>query len=137
MKEAIRLTADHWLGIDPAPVRQYDRSAWPELAARVQAVIATATRDEWTTRLAGRDVCFAPVLSHQEAAVHPHLVARRALQHGRAAPAPRFSRTPLPLPRPTPLPGADTVETLTALGVSGPRITQMLASGAVAQAARS
>ncbi|MOA49713.1 hypothetical protein D3C78_1726270 [compost metagenome] len=47
--------------------------------------------------LEGSDVCFAPVLSPAEAAVHPHNVARRVFQTQptiQANPAPRFSRTP-------------------------------------------
>jgi alpha-methylacyl-CoA racemase len=128
------------LGIDPEPVRQHDRAAWPALAARVQAVIGSATRDEWVTRLAGRDVCFAPVLTHGEAAVHPHIVARGGLLPGgdppHPAPAPRFSRTPTHAPRPAPPAGADTVDVLSELGLAGPRIDELLRSGAVAQTAR-
>jgi alpha-methylacyl-CoA racemase len=129
------------LGIDPGSVQQYDRSAWPRLVDRVQSVIGTATRDEWVARLAGRDVCFAPVLTHQEAATHPHVVARGGLLPGaespQAAPAPRFSRTPLPVPRAAPPAGAHTVDVLAGLGLPARRIEQLLASGAVAQAARS
>ena len=46
----------------------------------------------------GTDVCFAPVLTINEAPRHPHLVARKTFveRHGvtQPAPAPRFSRTP-------------------------------------------
>jgi alpha-methylacyl-CoA racemase len=128
------------LGIDPGAVDQYDRSAWPDLAARIQAVIGTATREEWGARLADRDVCFAPVLTHQEALLHPHLVARRSFLDGdpaQAAPAPRLSRTPLPTPRPAPAPGAHTEDLLDDLGLPGERIQQLIASGAVRQAVRS
>jgi alpha-methylacyl-CoA racemase len=128
------------LGIDPGPVQQYDPSAWPELTERVQAVIGTATVDEWAARLAGHDVCFAPVLTHQEAAVHPQITARGGLLPGagapQAAPAPRFSRTPPAPPRPAARPGAHTADVLSALGLSADRIEQLLASGAVAQAGR-
>ncbi|MDQ1660417.1 MAG: alpha-methylacyl-CoA racemase [Blastococcus sp.] len=127
------------LGIDPEPVQQYDSAAWPELAERVQAVIGTATAEAWVARLAGRDVCFAPVLSHQEAAVHPHITARGGLLPGagapQAAPAPRFSRTPPPPPRATAPPGAHSVDVLSDLGLPAHRIKRLLASGAVAQAA--
>ncbi len=126
------------LGIDPGAVDQYDRAAWPDLSARVQAVIGTATRDEWVARLTDRDVCFAPVLTHQEARLHPHLLARHSFldgDHPQATPAPRLSRTPLPTPRPAPAPGAHTVDLLERLGLSGPRIEQLLDSGAARQAA--
>jgi alpha-methylacyl-CoA racemase len=126
------------LGIDPTPVDQYDPAGWPELSARVQAVIGTATRAEWERRLAGRNVCFAPVLTHQEAAGHPHLVARQSFLPGgaspQARPAPRLSRTPLPLPRPTPPAGAHTVQLLEELGLPAGRIEALIASGVVRQA---
>jgi alpha-methylacyl-CoA racemase len=126
------------LGIEPGAVDQYDRSAWPDLAARIQAVIITATRDEWVARLSDRDVCFAPVLTHQEALLHPHMAARHSFLDGdQAAPAPRLSRTRLPTPRPAPAPGAHTQELLEELRVPGERIEQLVASGAVRQAARS
>jgi alpha-methylacyl-CoA racemase len=126
------------LGIDPATVDQSDPRQWPGLTARIQAVLATATRDEWVRRLAGRDVCFAPVLTHEEAAAHPHVVARGALVAGsgspQAAPAPRLSRTPAPPPRPTRPPGADTHAVLGDAGLSADRIAALTAAGVVRQA---
>jgi alpha-methylacyl-CoA racemase len=79
--------------------RQYDTAQWPALKARIAAVIATKTRDEWCALLEGSDACFAPVLDIDEAARHPHLAARGALRVDErgsvvAGPAPRFSRTP-------------------------------------------
>jgi alpha-methylacyl-CoA racemase len=130
------------LGMDPGTVDQYDRAAWPDLSARIQAVISTATRDQWVDRLTGRDVCFAPVLTHQEARRHPHLVARHSFLDAdpdgdpAAAPAPRLSRTPMPMPRPAPAPGAHTHDLLEELGLTERRIDQLIASGAVRQAAR-
>jgi alpha-methylacyl-CoA racemase len=128
----------HALGLDPAPVDQYDPAGWPELTARVAAVIGSATRAEWEQRLAGRDVCFAPVLTHQEAAAHPHLVARESFlpagDSPQARPAPRLSRTPLPAPRPAPPPGAHTAELLAGLDLPAGRVEQLLTSGAARQA---
>lgn len=127
------------LGIDPAEVDQHDARRWPELAERIQAVVATATRDEWERRLAGRDVCFAPVLTHGEAAAHPHVVARRALTivdgWPQAAPAPRLSRTPAPPPRPTRPPGADTEAVLDEAGFDPAQIAELVDAGVVRQAA--
>jgi alpha-methylacyl-CoA racemase len=126
------------LGIDPATVDQHDRRRWPDLTARIQAIIATATRDEWVERLTGRHVCFAPVLTHEEAAAHPHVVERGALIPGegspQAAPAPRLSRTPAPPPRPTRAPGADTAAVLGEAGFDPDRIAALVATGVVRQA---
>jgi alpha-methylacyl-CoA racemase len=68
------------------------------LRARVEALIATRTRDAWCALLEGTDACFAPVLGFGESPSHPHLRARGtwaevdgAMQ---PAPAPRLSRTP-------------------------------------------
>jgi alpha-methylacyl-CoA racemase len=53
-------------------------------------------RQHWCELLEGSDVCFAPVLSLEEAARHPHNAARgifTATASGAlaSAPAPRFS----------------------------------------------
>jgi len=81
---------------DVDPRAQYDAKAWPPLKARFTALFRTRTRDQWCTVLEGTDVCFAPVLSITEAAVHPHNVARgafEALPGGgvQAVSAPRFT----------------------------------------------
>jgi alpha-methylacyl-CoA racemase len=77
---------------------QMDRAAWPNLKQRLAEVFKTKTRDEWCRIMEGTDVCFAPVLSMEEAPLHPHMAARGTFisRHGvtQPAPAPRFSRTP-------------------------------------------
>ena len=88
------------LGLDDvAPAAQYDRAQWPALKTRLTALFRTRPRDAWSALLEGSDVCFAPVLSLAEAALHPHNAAREihtVLPSGaiRVAGAPRF--TPLP-----------------------------------------
>lgn len=84
---------------DVAPAAQYDRAQWPGLKARLTALFLTRPRDAWCALLEGSDVCFAPVLSIAEAAVHPHNVARgvyavTASGAVQVAAAPRF----MPLP---------------------------------------
>jgi alpha-methylacyl-CoA racemase len=81
---------------DVDPRAQYNAKTWPPLKARFTALFRTRTRDQWCTVLEGSDVCFAPVLSITEAAVHPHNVARgafEALPGGgvQAVSAPRFT----------------------------------------------
>ncbi|MGE3620792.1 MAG: CaiB/BaiF CoA transferase family protein [Acidimicrobiia bacterium] len=115
---------------------QRDRAAWPGLKERVAAVFRTRTRDEWTELLEGTDVCFAPVLSMDEAPAHPHNVERGtfAERHGvvQPSPAPRFSATPPALDRPPAHPGQHTDEILHDAGFEATRIAELRASGAVA-----
>nr|WP_195759826.1 CaiB/BaiF CoA-transferase family protein [Paracoccus sp. S-4012] len=83
------------LGIDPAELPdRADRSGWPAIRARLAAVFATRTRDDWAAVLEGTDACAGAVLDYGEAAVHPHNVARGVWQDGEPAPAPRLSATP-------------------------------------------
>lgn len=104
------------LGLDVDLARQNDRSAWPDLRARIAATFRTRTRAEWTAVFAGTDACVSPVRSLREAAADPQVTARGSvvttgglLQPGRA---PKFSAH---LPAPTgiaPEPGAHTEEVL-------------------------
>ena len=70
------------LGDEDFP-HQHDRAQWPEMKARVADVFKTKTRDEWVELMEGTDVCFAPVLSPQEAYIHPHKRRSRHLRRGR------------------------------------------------------
>ena len=91
---------------DVDPRGQYDSALWPALKARFTALFKSRTRDAWCELLEGTDVCFAPVLTIAEAAVHPHNVARgvftlTAEGAVQAASAPRFlsdRAAPLTLP---------------------------------------
>lgn len=107
------------LTADPRFAQQWDRERWPELHRHFSEVFASRTRDEWCALLGNTDVCFAPVLSPQEAAKHPHNVARGIYfeRDGllQSAPAPRFDgkvRSPGPIPRR----GEHSEEILAALG---------------------
>ncbi|MEC3909577.1 CoA transferase [Sphingobium sp. CR2-8] len=77
---------------------QMDKMAWPARKAALAAAFATKTRDEWCALMEGTDVCFAPVLSMEEAPRHPHNVARGTFAEiggvTLPAPVPRFSATP-------------------------------------------
>lgn len=120
-----------WLG---SP--EQDLSKIPELEAILAATFKTKTRDEWAAIFEGSNACVAPILTHQEAAQHPHNVQRKTfievdgvLQH---APAPRFSKTPAAQPQPPRIPGEDTDAVLSALGYSAEQIAELRAAGAVA-----
>ena len=77
---------------------RHDRSGWPGLRAAFAAAFASRGRDEWAAAFDGTDACVTPVLEPGEVASHPHLAARGTVVEvdgvPRAAPAPRFSRTP-------------------------------------------
>ncbi|HLG92863.1 MAG TPA: CaiB/BaiF CoA-transferase family protein [Acidimicrobiales bacterium] len=114
---------------------QMDRSAWPDMKRRFAELFRTRTRQEWCEILEGTDACFAPVLSMEEAAGHPHNRHRGTFVEvdgvPQPAPAPRFSRTPGAVARPPSQPGADTEEALLAWGFSGQEISELRAAGTI------
>ena len=63
---------------DPDFAQQMNPMKWDELKERMTALILTKTRDEWCAIMEGTDICFAPVLTMQEASQHPHAKARGA-----------------------------------------------------------
>jgi alpha-methylacyl-CoA racemase len=126
------------LGLDQAAwTDQRDRSRWPQRKEALVALFRLKTRDEWCAILEHQDTCFAPVLSIDDAAAHPHNVARETfvMAHGlvQPAPAPRLSRTPGAIGRPSPDAGADSVAILRELGHDQSVIQELLDIGAVAQ----
>jgi alpha-methylacyl-CoA racemase len=114
---------------------QHDRAGWPVLRERFTAVFLTRSRDEWAEAFAGTDACVSPVLSPEEAPVHPHAVARDSFTEVgglvQPAPAPRFGRTATAKPGPPPLPGADTDGVLTELGVTVAQVAAWRERGVV------
>lgn len=134
--EMLRLTglADDADGGGPVP-DPTDRSTWPAMKERMAALIRTRTRAEWCSALEGSDACFAPVLTLDEAAGHPHLAAREVLTDYRGvlqpAPAPRFSRTPGMIAGPPSRPGQHSDEALQAWGFSPDEVAELRRGGAV------
>jgi alpha-methylacyl-CoA racemase len=124
------------LELDPALFEtQHDRSRWPAMRAAVARAVAARSRQEWVTRLQGSDVCFAPVLSLDEAPRHPHHSARAAFVEMdgviQPAPAPRFSHTPSDIQGPPPTPASDDRAALTAWGLDEGEIAEL--DGATAE----
>ncbi len=124
-------------GLDDAAFdNQLDRSAWPDLKARMAEVFRTKTRDEWCALMEHTDVCFAPVLSLSEAPKHPHNVARGTFVDVagvvQPAPAPRISRTPSEVSRPPAWPGEHTDEALADWGFAVDDIAKLREAGAIA-----
>jgi len=122
--------------IDDAEFKnQMDAGKWPAFKEKLTAVFKTKTRDEWTEIMGDTDICFAPVLSLDEAPRHPQNELRKtfvALEGvTQPAPAPRFSRTPPEIRKPPPQPGSDTEDVLIELGFGPDRIEVLKAAGAI------
>ena len=115
---------------------QMDRSGWPLLKARFETLFKTRTRDQWCELMEGTDICFAPVLSLDEAPDHPHIKARKTYVDFagvvQPAPSPRFSRTEASLDRVPPHPGDQTDEVLADFGFSGEDIAKLRDAKAIA-----
>ncbi len=126
------------LGLDSDDIpSQHDRNRWPEHKKRLADVFITKTRDQWCDELEGTDVCFAPVLTMEEARHHAQIEARQTLIEVEGvvqpAPAPRFSRTPGRVHHPVPEPGQHSREVLADWGWDGDEIDRLVEAGAVAQ----
>jgi alpha-methylacyl-CoA racemase len=84
----------------------------------------------------GTDVCFAPVLSMDEAPEHPHNQLRGTFvtQDGvtQPAPPPPFSRTPSAIQGPPAVAGEHTQEALRDWGFSAAELEQLRQCGAIA-----
>ncbi len=122
-------------GDDSMP-RQMSRGDWPALQDKFTEVFAQKTRDEWDAIMLGTDICYAPILTFEEACANEHNSERQTFveQDGitQAAPAPRFSRTEPTLPSTAVAPGAHTDEILASLNLSSTEIAALKDQGAVA-----
>ncbi len=120
---------------DPDFQSQHDQSKWPELKQKIANIFKKRTRDEWCDIMLGSDVCFAPVLSMEEAPKHPHNVARKTFVEingiTNPAPAPRFSRTKPEIQGPPPNPGEHNETALSDWGISSEDINSVKESGAI------
>ncbi|MEC7762144.1 MAG: CaiB/BaiF CoA-transferase family protein [Pseudomonadota bacterium] len=98
-----------------------ERANWAEIKSIFQEVFLTRTRDEWAEHMVGRDACFSPVLSIDEAWTHPQMVARQTFSEFDGlrypSPAPRLSGTPGTLRKAPPEPGEDTESVLADWGI--------------------
>lgn len=122
---------------DDVRFNQLDSSRWDEFRVVLAHRVGTHTRQELDELFAGRNTCYAPVLSLREAAEHPHNVERKTLIEVegviQGAPAPRFAGQFPTTPRPQRAPGADTRAVLGDVGYSDSDINAMIEDGTVEQ----
>ena len=120
---------------DPAFQAQMDRDSWVSLKEKVTKVIKTKSREQWCEIMEGTDICFAPVLSMEEAPQHPHNLARETFIEidgvAQPAPAPRFSGTPTGKPTSSPKVGQHSHEILHDWGFAENEILALQESGAI------
>jgi alpha-methylacyl-CoA racemase len=107
---------------DPDFKNQLDLKKWPEFKEKITEIFKTKTRDEWSEIMEDTDVCFAPVLSLDEAPEHPQNKLRNTFIEvegvRQPAPTPRFSRTNAEIKNSPPKPGENTEEVLLDFGFS-------------------
>jgi len=120
---------------DPEFQAQMDRGKWPALKEKLARLIKTKTRSDWDRLMEGSDVCYAPVLSLDEAPNHPHNKARATfieidgvVQPG---PAPRFSRTKPEVQGSGPACGQHNDQVLSTFGFSASDIAALKSAGAI------
>ena len=117
-------------------LQRLDKRDWPMQKKKIAALLRTRTRQEWCELMEGSDVCFAPVLSMDEAPGHSHNKARKNfIERGgvvQPAPAPRFSRSTCEAGGTPPAPGADTEAILKELGYGPEHIAELAAAAVIA-----
>ncbi len=108
---------------------QLNPAKWPAFKERLTEIFKSKTRDEWCEIMEGTDVCFAPILSLDEAKEHPQNRARGTFIEVdgvlQPAPTPRFSRTKPETPKPPPRIGADTEDVLADYGFGPDEIASL------------
>ena len=115
---------------------QFDMANWPQMKDQLAEIIKNKTRDEWDAIMAGKDICYAPVLSMAEVQAHPHNKSRATYieKDGiyQPGPAPRFSRTKAEIKHDAVLRGQHTNSILQELGYTEAEINRLLEEGVVA-----
>jgi len=128
------------LGLSDDPLFQSPHKVgnWPEMIARLDAIFATRTRDEWEIAFDGADACFTPIYTLAEAPDVPQNIHRTVFSRSddviQPSPAPRFSRTPGTInygPREV---GADTRSVLAEWGMEEKKIDALIEDGVAVQA---
>lgn len=120
---------------DPEFKNQWNQDKWPEFKKKMAAIFKTKTRDQWCEIMEGTDICFAPVLSLEEAPEHPHNKERKTFIEIEGviqpAPAPRFSRTRPEIQSRPAVPGEHTETVLADFGFEPDEIEGFKKVGAI------
>lgn len=110
--------------------QQMDKSKWPMMNDKFEVIFKTKTRAEWCEIFEGSDVCFAPVLTFEEAPEHDHNKSRESFVKiddiAQPGPTPKFSRTPSAVPTGPPPFGDNTESGLKEWGFSSTEIQNLL-----------
>jgi alpha-methylacyl-CoA racemase len=113
-------------------LRNRDRSNWPRLRTVLTDAFRTRTRADWCKLMEGSDICFAPVLTMDEAPAHAHMQNRGVFCEidgvVQPSPAPRFSRTKPEVKSAPSVVGEHTDEILTEFGFSDEEIGRLNAA---------
>jgi alpha-methylacyl-CoA racemase len=108
---------------------QQNKDKWRGYKEKLEVLFKTKTRDEWCEIMEYTDICFAPVLSMNEAHAHPHNEARGTFIEiegvKQPGPAPRFSRTKPVVARPSPIPGEHNDDALQDWGFTAAEIAAL------------
>ena len=100
---------------------QMDKNSWPALRENLENRFKEKTRDEWCQIMEGTDICFAPVLSMNEAINHEHNVERKSFfdldNVVQPSPAPKFSYSESEVSHPPVKVGTHTREIMISLGL--------------------
>jgi len=108
---------------------QHRQANWPAAKEKMSEMFASKTQAEWCKLMEGTDACFAPVLTLDEAAAHPHNRARNNFQKidgsVQPSPAPKFSKTPQDV-GPIPTLGQHTQEILEEVGFPSDKMATLM-----------
>ena len=100
---------------------QMDKTSWSALRKNLEIRFKEKTRDEWCEIMEGTDICFAPVLSMNEAIKHDHNVERNSFFNMdnviQPSPAPKFSYSKSEVSHPPVKVGTHTKEIMSSLGL--------------------
>ena len=100
---------------------QMDKTSWSALRENLEIRFKEKTRDEWCEIMEGTDICFAPVLSMNEAIKHDHNIERNSFFNMdnviQPSPAPKFSYSQSEVSHPPVKVGTHTKEIMSSLGL--------------------